>query len=186
MKSSRVAVFIGRFQPYHNAHKEVVEKALQDFDYLIVLIGSSHLPRTRKNPWFWNERVQMVIECHSAAEHRLFISPVKDNPEDDKAWAATVHGVVMGLAPPGSEITLVHGTRTEENPEQNKKLFPKWKHREYEIGVHRSGESIIEDYLSIPGSFEARVEADVPISTLAQMQHAIDGRSIEGIRASAV
>ena len=35
------AVFIGRFEPFHNAHRSVIDKALTLADKVIVLIGSA-------------------------------------------------------------------------------------------------------------------------------------------------
>ena len=37
------AVFIGRFQPFHQGHLQVIQSGLEQADKLIVLIGSSRL-----------------------------------------------------------------------------------------------------------------------------------------------
>jgi bifunctional NMN adenylyltransferase/nudix hydrolase len=38
-------VFIGRFQPFHNAHLEIVKKALEQTNRLVILVGSSFQPK---------------------------------------------------------------------------------------------------------------------------------------------
>ena len=43
-------VFIGRFEPFHIGHKQVIEKALTLADEVIILVGSANQPRTLKNP----------------------------------------------------------------------------------------------------------------------------------------
>ena len=45
-----LAVFIGRFQPFHNGHMKVVETALQQSAQVLILTGSSYQPRTPRNP----------------------------------------------------------------------------------------------------------------------------------------
>lgn len=51
MKKYRAVVFIGRFQPFHNAHLEIVRRAFELTDFLILIIGSQRKPVTFKNPF---------------------------------------------------------------------------------------------------------------------------------------
>ncbi len=44
-------VFIGRFEPFHNAHQTIIRNALKLSRKVIVLVGSTGKPRTIKNPW---------------------------------------------------------------------------------------------------------------------------------------
>ena len=44
-------VFIGRFQPFHLGHWQVVNTALSQAQQVIVLVGSSFQPRSTRNPW---------------------------------------------------------------------------------------------------------------------------------------
>ena len=54
------AVFIGRFEPFHNAHRRVIDKALQIAGKVVVLVGSSNKPRSTKDPFFFDERKVMI------------------------------------------------------------------------------------------------------------------------------
>ncbi|MEM0023032.1 MAG: adenylyltransferase/cytidyltransferase family protein, partial [Archaeoglobaceae archaeon] len=45
------ALFIGRFQPYHLGHHEVVKKILEEVDELIIGIGSAQESHSLENPF---------------------------------------------------------------------------------------------------------------------------------------
>ena len=49
-------VFIGRFQPFHNGHKRVIDHALELSKKVIVLVGSVDQPRCTRNPFTFQER----------------------------------------------------------------------------------------------------------------------------------
>ena len=51
-----VAVFIGRFQVFHNAHVAVLEEAFRRADNVVVIIGSVDEPRSYRNPFTFEER----------------------------------------------------------------------------------------------------------------------------------
>ena len=177
----KTAVIIGRFQPYHFGHVKLVDHALEKHDHVVILIGSAGLPRTRKNPWTWNERADMIIAAHPLDEYRMSVLPIFDVPGDDEAWAERVVGVVNGAAPVKSEITLV-GHRKDDTSFYLD-LFPDWKLDEVESHGTRDGTSIRKDYFETSGAFESKVEKDVPPSTLARMQQFIDSRTLDGLKA---
>ena len=60
MKKYDVVVFIGRFHPLHNAHVEMLQRASELTDNLLVILGSAKQPRTFKNPWTDNERKALI------------------------------------------------------------------------------------------------------------------------------
>ncbi len=62
MSKYNVAVVIGRFQPVHNAHLNLIRKGLEAADYLIIVLGSANSPRDIKNPWTVKERQAMIID----------------------------------------------------------------------------------------------------------------------------
>ena len=59
-KHYKYLVFIGRFQPFHNGHKAVIDEALKRSDKVIILIGSANLPRSLRNPFSVAERTAMI------------------------------------------------------------------------------------------------------------------------------
>lgn len=59
----KTAVIIGRFQPVHQEHLNVLFlTALLEYDKVIVLIGSANQARSIKNPFTWHERAWMIQE----------------------------------------------------------------------------------------------------------------------------
>ena len=59
-KQYDLAVFIGRMQPLHNGHVRNIEQATEIADHVLVIVGSANQPRTPKNPFTANERIEMI------------------------------------------------------------------------------------------------------------------------------
>ena len=53
-------VLIGRFQPLHNAHLEIIKRCTALADHLVIIVGSANQPRTYKNPFTFEERSRMI------------------------------------------------------------------------------------------------------------------------------
>ncbi|MFY7855405.1 MAG: bifunctional nicotinamide-nucleotide adenylyltransferase/Nudix hydroxylase [Rubrivivax sp.] len=89
------ALVIGRFEPFHNAHQRVVEKALGAAEQVIVLIGSAGKPRSIKDPFFCEERRVMLKSAFTEpAASRLLFAPLRDFPYNDERWAREVQSQV--------------------------------------------------------------------------------------------
>ena len=54
------ALFIGRFQPFHNGHLHVIQDQITNFSKLIIGIGSSQYQHTQQNPFSYEERKTMI------------------------------------------------------------------------------------------------------------------------------
>lgn len=81
------ALFIGRFQPFHNGHLHVAKSLSKKFDELIIGIGSSREKNTSKNPFSYNERKVMIAKTLKNSKILNFrIFPVPDL-HDDIRWA---------------------------------------------------------------------------------------------------
>ena len=79
------ALFIGRFQPFHNAHLADVKKILKECDEILIAVGSSQEKNTKENPFSYNERKQMIANALKKAKIRNFkIYPVPDLYDDFK------------------------------------------------------------------------------------------------------
>lgn len=87
-------VFIGRFQPFHNGHKAVVEAALEKAKEVIVVVGSSFASRNVRNPFTFQERKDMIKAVFPT--DRVKVVPVSDYPYDDNKWIAAIQNVVHG------------------------------------------------------------------------------------------
>lgn len=83
-------LFIGRFQPFHNAHFIDIKKILMEVDEVIIAIGSSQEKNTLDNPFSYNERKQMissVLRKNKIKNYRIY--PVPDL-YNDKKWVAYI------------------------------------------------------------------------------------------------
>lgn len=126
------AVFIGRFQPFHNGHLQVVHHGLTQADKLILLIGSAWQARNPRNPWSHTEREEMIRSCLSSEENqRLICVPLMDVPYNDELWVRNVQATVSGLitahhsAPhKAAKIALIGHRKDHTGFYLN--LFPQW------------------------------------------------------------
>ena len=112
-KTHTLAVFIGRFQPFHIGHMDVVESALADADSLLILVGSAYRPRSWKNPFTYNERTAFIRNATQNVTKPVATLPLVDTLYNDRAWttnvrtAVTLHMRKAGLDPDQTDILLV-------------------------------------------------------------------------------
>lgn len=72
-------LLIGRYQPFHKGHLEVLKEALSRCDELIIGIGSAQESHTLENPFTVGERIEMIRRCLSKNERaRTIIVPISD------------------------------------------------------------------------------------------------------------
>lgn len=60
MPRKRIGLFLGRFQPFHNAHRDIAFKSFDFVEFLIIGVGSSQYSLTKENPFTYNERREMI------------------------------------------------------------------------------------------------------------------------------
>ena len=65
-------IFIGRFQPFHFAHMQTIEIALQQSQHVVLALGSAQSERNIKNPFLAHEREQMILSNFSEDDHEVF------------------------------------------------------------------------------------------------------------------
>lgn len=93
-----VAVLVGRFQPFHNAHLALLRRALDVAPQCVVVIGSAHQARTPKNPFTWAERAEMIrLALPEADRSRVRFLPVRDH-YDEARWVRAVREGVAATA----------------------------------------------------------------------------------------
>jgi len=92
-------IFIGRFQPVHNAHIEIIRQAEKLAEKVVVVVGSAKHPRTVKNPWTAEERISMVQTALNESgfhvyhnPHFAFTSNI-DTIYNDQAWAIRIQDI---------------------------------------------------------------------------------------------
>lgn len=127
-----VAVVIGRFQPYHNGHHALIQKASQLANKVIVVVGSAYAARSAKNPFTYDERVRMIKDSHDPVLHsRILFTGVSDFFYNETRWYDTVKIKVAALTNPSDEIIVVGHKRDESSYYTTR--FQGWKF--VEVGV---------------------------------------------------
>ncbi len=118
-------VFIGRFQPFHLAHLETVNIALQHSKHVILALGSAQNERNIKNPFLADERAQMILSNFSAEDQkRIHFVPVIDVYNDEK-WQKIVKLKVGGVIHKGDRVGLIGHFKDDSS--YYLKFFPEWK-----------------------------------------------------------
>jgi len=93
IKEKTLGVFIGRFQPIHNGHYEVLKKAINDYEQVLVLVGSSEAPVSLRNPFDFQTRVNM-ISSGSILDKNPFVAGVPDSAYDFNKWLHNVQSII--------------------------------------------------------------------------------------------
>lgn len=90
-------LFVGRFQPIHRGHVEIIKKILMEVDELIIIIGSSQASHTLENPFTAGERELMILK--SLAEEKIDLSKIHIIPIVDVNNNAVWVSHVKSLSP---------------------------------------------------------------------------------------
>lgn len=122
-------VLIGRFQPVHSAHAEIIRRATQMAKQLVIIVGSAKQPRTFKNPWSSKER-RMMLEnaCDSMQLDSTCSIRIEENTDtiyNDQAWAARVQSIVGKHTQPRDNIAII-GHKKDTTTASYLDMFPQW------------------------------------------------------------
>ena len=128
-KEYDLAVYIGRFQPFHNGHLEVVKKATDIARNVLILIGSSNASLSCKNPWTYDERREMIgksLKSYPKVEKDVYIDFLDDFTYEENQWLADVQDVVNQFPSKNGKpkICIIGHTKDETSYYLNN--FPQW------------------------------------------------------------
>jgi bifunctional NMN adenylyltransferase/nudix hydrolase len=125
-----LAVFIGRFQPFHRGHERVVRQGLDLARRVLVLVGSSNRQRTTRDPWTFEERKNLLLSAFSKQEQlRICVQPLPDAPYHENGWLAAVQRAASSElarvgAAPKDEVLLLGCVKDASS--YYLKSFPQW------------------------------------------------------------
>lgn len=74
-------LFVGRFQPFHNGHMQVIRDILKENGEIIIVIGSAQYSHRLDNPFTAGERATMIRHALDEAKvpvSKTWIIPVAD------------------------------------------------------------------------------------------------------------
>ena len=121
-------VFIGRFQPLHYAHVEMLQRASLLSKKLIVIVGSANQPRTFKNPWSFEERASLIATALDSigggSDFEYVIEKNHDTIYNNQSWAVRVQGIVNSHTSASDKIALIGHKKDETSFYLD--MFPQW------------------------------------------------------------
>ncbi|MDR2866371.1 MAG: nicotinamide-nucleotide adenylyltransferase [Methanomassiliicoccaceae archaeon] len=99
-RHERDSLIIGRFQPFHKGHMEVIREISKDSDTLTIGIGSAQYSHTVNNPFTAGERYRMISNTlKDEGITNAYIVPI----EDLNRYSVWVSHVVS-MSPPFSVV----------------------------------------------------------------------------------
>ena len=117
-------VLIGRFQPFHAAHLEIVKRATALCDQLVIVVGSANQPRTYKNPFTFSERKEMIKSATAGLNLKIYVESNTDTIYNDQAWAVRVQGIVSKYTTLGSKVGIIGHKKDPSSFYLD--MFPQW------------------------------------------------------------
>lgn len=125
-KNYDASIYIGRFQPFHDAHLEVALKALEISDHLIFVIGGDLSPRTTKNPFTVEERKEIILSNFpTEIQNRIHTVSVRDYLYMDSIWAINLTYKVSKYLHSFTKVCLTGSMKDDSSYYLN--MFPQWK-----------------------------------------------------------
>ena len=138
-----LGIYIGRFQPFHNAHLGITLECLRQVDQLMFVVGSAQESRTPKNPFTVTERSAIIrgsLEEISVAPGRILTEGLDDHP-DDKVWCANLHKLVGRY----TAKPILFGAE-KDNTSYYLRIFPDWELRVLPVRILMSATEIRQLY----------------------------------------
>jgi nicotinamide-nucleotide adenylyltransferase len=96
MNKHKRGLVIGRFQPFHNGHLQLVQQTLEECEELIIVIGSAQFNFLYKDPFTAGERIEMVHDSLIFEEINncdFFLIPLV-NFENNACWLEYLKSMV--------------------------------------------------------------------------------------------
>lgn len=112
-----LTIYIGRFQPLHNGHIQLLKTAKAQGDVL-VLIGSATESRSIKNP-FPTHLVKKMLEPYTD-----YVEEISDYPTDDSPWLAGIQEKVSKYDYKYDNVFIIGHEKDESSYYLNN--FPQW------------------------------------------------------------
>lgn len=102
------ALFIGRFQPLHKGHLQIMQHASKEYDEVIIGIGSSQYGHTLENPFTSDERaltIKNALEYEGIVNYSIVLIPdIHNYPK----WVSHVTSII-----PNFDVVLSNSSLTK-------------------------------------------------------------------------
>lgn len=83
---TNIGLYVGRFQPLHIGHVQIIKEALKKENKLLIIIGSIGSVDKIKNPYNFEERKNLILNCLTEDEkEKIIIKGLRDSTSEDRA-----------------------------------------------------------------------------------------------------
>jgi bifunctional NMN adenylyltransferase/nudix hydrolase len=166
------AVFIGRFQPAHRGHLKVIEEAYRLAHKVIILVGSSNVARSTRNPFTFEERRKVISDaCWSIEDwhsNGSAVLPLPDMTYDDNGWIEQVQHLVKGVASNRIDPRICLVGLEKDNSTSYLRMFPQWEYRGIEAEIF-SATTVREEFFKPGATLSHEVMLNLPDETFASL-----------------
>ena len=132
-KKYQYAIVIGRFQPFHLAHQDLIKHSLSLAEKVIIILGSARNASDVKNPFTPAMREEIIRACFPKDADRLIFRAVRDYPYNDHVWTAEIQNIVGQIIDEdeteNERIAIVGFFKDRSSYYLN--LFPQWNFEEF-------------------------------------------------------
>lgn len=123
-------VFIGRFSPFHDGHKAILDEAFRIGKEVIVVIGSADTARNTRNPWTAIERQQMIVASLDEDKFsRIKFIHMKDYLYNNNMWVSVLQEKLNKATNDNENVALI-GFKSDETSFYLS-LFPQYTYVEH-------------------------------------------------------
>ena len=124
-------IVIGRFQPFHLAHQDLIRHAINLCEKVVVILGSARSASDVKNPFTPKMREEMIQDCFRG--ENLIFRAVRDYPYNDHFWTTEIQNTVNQITEEdgddNAKIAIVGFFKDKSSYYLN--MFPQWNFEEY-------------------------------------------------------
>lgn len=160
-KKTLLGFLVGRFNPLHAGHRDLIRQAASESESLLVLIGSANSPRTIKNPFTFHERENAILQfLNHEGINNVYIYPLNDYKYSDSQWLSDVSSIIEENRQffPDSSVTMF-GYMKDGN--EYLKMFPQYKFRNIKTKYEICSSDIRKDWFdNARHNFDPDVVAD--------------------------
>jgi bifunctional NMN adenylyltransferase/nudix hydrolase len=173
--ATTTAIVIGRFPLCTHAHTAMIERALMESSQALVFVRCAFHPRIPRDPFTWEERVEMVIQSMRPEFRDRYIGfmPARDYT-DEARWSAQLR-THAGLDESRHVRLYVEGSPAWKCPE-----FPGWERMENVDADEHEASRLVAMLLQAQSATDARQPID---DALAHLEVAVAPQVLERLRA---
>lgn len=105
--SAEVGCIVGRFQTskLHQGHKDLINEVLKNHKKVIIFVGNSRVPNTKKNPLDYASREKMLRNEYG---NKISVQPITDQRSND-TWSQILDNKINEIYP--DKKAIIYGSR---------------------------------------------------------------------------